>query len=292
MKKIFTALLAVMLLFSIDCHADGYTKALKEFMNSSAPQKEQIGQIKTSFSTILGKGINNASASAEEAELTKSLMERYLNDELFNDLVEVYEPYFKKHVTTEELQGLTQLAKDERIAAAMKKESELSALMAFDLVGIMMNGMKAFAEGTTPELPKKESHPNTSYQGKLQRYTNSISGLLKSTVDAMKPAIRASMLQKRPDASPEELKQAEEMIGKLFNYMGQAYEISYTNHAIKTVTEEELDALLMYQEAPGAKGVEAAALEVAGDAANMQQALAKKMQDWMKAEMQNMQTNP
>ncbi len=290
MKKIFTALLAVMLLFSIDCHADGYTKALKKFMKNSTEQQEKIEQLKTTFLTNIEQNLTKSAGSIEEAELMKSLMRRYINNELFDDLVEIYEPYFKKHVTVEELKGLTKLAKDERIAAAQKKESEISTLLEEGVVEIMSKGMATIMVGETPELPKKESHPDTSYQFKLQRYMAKTSGTIKNLTDAARPVIRASLQQQRPDATPEQLEQVDTWMKQLFDHFGQVIEINYSNHCIKTMTEEDLDALMMYYETPGVKGVEAAVVEALGNANEIGQELIKKMLEWIMAEAMEMQT--
>ncbi len=292
MKKICLALMGMMMLFSIDCHADDYTKALKKFIGTSAEYKEACEEVMTTCSKLFEENLKKSTASPAEVQQKMSLMQRYINDEYIDDIIEIYEPYFKKHVTVEELKGLIKLRKDKKIERAIKKVEYLATRIVTDQYEFIMGSdFQSLLDGKDIGLPQKESFPDTSYQIKFQRYEANLSRDAKDLVYAMKPIIQARIKEKKATVSPEDLKKSEEILEKILTHMSQSFEITFTNDFIKTITEEELDALLTYEKAPGAKGVETANREVLGDSTKFYQEIAKKMQAWMTEEMQRMKNS-
>ena len=124
MKRIFTTLFVAVVL-CLPMVADSYSEALKSYFNSSdvANQKTYQTQMQT-VAEALAPGDKTMQKAASE----------YVSSQLVNDICELFEPAFRKHVTESELKQLTKSMSDPKIAALQERAAQ------------MTNGMEQSAE--------------------------------------------------------------------------------------------------------------------------------------------------
>ena len=274
MKKLLTiGLLAWTMLLPMQ--ADSYHDALIQYMqtNTGAMEKEQ-------YAAIL-KPLAEGYSKENSEQLTNALAE-YASSQMINDLAEIYEPAFRKHVTEEDLVTLTHIFSDarfrdvqQRMADVVTHLQQFPEFTAFvqrcgevSMAVIMNKPLPADIDEPAGLTPQYLTEFNTYYRNAqvdktLMKSFQSVTGLLTET------------LRKQGVENPEE------KANELVQYISRNMPTVMLSVCLNSMTIDDLRAINAVSTTPAYKNVVRATSEVSGDPIGLSINLFGKLTEWV-----------
>lgn len=235
MKQIFivASILMSMVVNTLGQTNSSYKSALSQWLNSSQssnqmPMNTQLGvaavMLVPQFMASVGENFNQRS----------ELLEKYLDTQLDNDVMDIITPYFEAEIPIEDMQQLITYMNNENIASAMKKVEEASSdsvfagTLALQLIYDMV-GMSMGIEPSAVKLP----------DGCPQEYVDKVAEYIKTTSANSTLSFILNLL-----GNNEKDPQARDAVNKLSDYISK----NSTNIMVRAywgkVSMQDFDELL------------------------------------------------
>ena len=157
MKRLLFILLVA--LVRMPLYADSYHDALAAYLNNS-----DVSSSKQQFEDKLRPLIEQAIPdNPNEANI---LLKRYVSTQLMTDMVDIFEPAFRKHVSAEELQELARIYSDPRYVEMQNRV--MKALAGFDQSVEYKNLINSMGPAVADIVAGKQPTPLGKVESKIR----------------------------------------------------------------------------------------------------------------------------
>ena len=273
MKRfLFTTVLVLAAVAAVQ--ADAYRDALSEYLKKKNIAQEQ--EIYVEMITPLAKQL-----FPDDEKATSALAE-YFSSQLVDDIIDLNEPVYRKHMSIADLQELGKLYSDPRMADIEKRSAEIASAMqkSEEFAAYMQNIQTAFMEILSGNPMPEDMHLPAEispayYETFMQYYKNSRMDEMMNT--SMRTVFEAakSMLQKNnlPDIDKKVQDLTDYSVRNIPNVVAMVMH--------KTITMDDLRLLSEVAAKPCAQRAAAAAVELSENPLQLGLQVIGKMADWM-----------
>ena len=213
MKRFFTTTLLVVSL-CVCVSADAYRDALLTYLQygNEMSNEQYENNVKPTLDPLF----------PDSADKTNAIIKEYMSSQMMADMVDIYEPAFRKHVSEEDLKELIKINSDPRFAEINKRASE--AAVAFnsseDFAALMQQiqyAAQAAVQGR--KLPEDIPVPtdiSEEYQKAfMQYYTDSkVDETIMTMFQSLGDMLSMQLLKEDADESKKRVKGLMEYIGR------------------------------------------------------------------------------
>ena len=272
MKRLFLLLFAAFLL--IPSYADSYHKALVRYLESGDANITQ--PVKNQLSQFLSQAYPNHFAEAHV------MLDRYANNQMMEDIADVMDSVFRKHVTQEELQQLTNLNTNPRF-----REIQTKMLTAFQnmeqspeyqqLTASINSAMSEILENRQPKPFVMKEDVSDEYREAFSRYykASQMDEIIRKTFAGLTTTFSTRLRS-------EGVENAEQVTARLMDYLASSVPVILTQMTHRVLKTADLQMLLEACDSPAYHHVTEAAKEMASDPLMLGAQLLTKMGEWMK----------
>lgn len=272
MKRLFLLLFAACLL--IPSYADSYHKALVRYLESGDANITQ--PVKDQLSQFLSQAYPNHFAEAHV------LLDRYANNQMMEDFADVMDSVFRKHVTQEELQQLTNLNTNPRF-----REIQTKMLTAFQnmeqspeyqqLTASINSAMSEILENRQPKPFVMKEDVSDEYREAFNRYykASQMDEIIRKTFSGIALPFTTRLQN-------EGVENAEQVTARLMDYLASSVPVILMQMTHRVLKTADLQMLLEACDSPAYHHVTEAAKEMASDPLILGAQFLTKMGEWMK----------
>ncbi len=272
MKRLFLLLFVACLL--IPSYADSYHKALVRYLESGDANITQ--PVKDQLSQFLSQAYPNHFAEAH------ILLDRYANNQMMEDIADVMDSVFRKHVTQEELQQLTNLNTNPRF-----REIQTKMLTAFQnmeqspeyqqLTASINSAMSEILENRQPKPFAMKEDVSDEYREAFNRYykASQMDEIIRQTFAGLTTTFSTRL-------QSEGVENAEQVTARLMDYLASSVPVILTQMTHRVLKTADLQMLLEACDSPAYHHVTEAAKEMASDPLTLGAQFLTKMGEWMK----------
>ncbi len=276
MKRILFLLLSVIMLNTANAATDSYTEALKSFMQFNPSQKQTLDQLKSQL--VAGM---NAKMNSGSNPIVSEVYALYVQDQMMDDIVASFAPYFKKHVSEEELLKFVDLMQNTPgMMDVYNKEQQLFTTVQQQLSPQLQQAMADITNGKTPTVQQKTKCPTASYQQKMDVHMKSYKVMFDKMFSSIIP-IGKNLMRQQNLLTGEKEKQIDLML----EVMKESLMTSYHNEFVRTMSEAELDKVMLYSSSPAVTSSADAVTDMLADMQNFAISYSKRMQTWCEKEI-------
>lgn len=163
--KLFFSLL--LLLFAVPSLAqDSYRQTLEKYVKTNPKLKDYAGDKMKTALTMINPNILTGKSLEEANELA----DRYLKEQLFDDLLDNMMPIMQKHITEDELKQLNALLSTPEGLDFTTNNMKWEEKMEKKLLDILTKGIADINNGQTPAPLAVSTGISQSYQDKFTKY--------------------------------------------------------------------------------------------------------------------------
>lgn len=163
--KLFISLLLI--LFAVPSLAqDTYRQTFEQYVKTNPKLKEFTGDKMKTALTLINPNILTGKSLEEANELA----DRYLKEQLFNDMVDNMMPIMQKHITEDELKELNAILGTPEGLDFTTNNMKWEEKMEKELLDILTKGIGEINEGQTPAPLEVSKGISKSYQDKFTKY--------------------------------------------------------------------------------------------------------------------------
>lgn len=217
MKKLFFVA-AMLLMSTIAIKADVYSDGLKSFINSGASPQLDVNKLSAQLQQM---GVDTTTYSAQQ---------------MFDDVVEIFAPYYRQNFTEEEMQQFVQFYAQPQMVALAKKSVSVSEMQQVQNQAILSDAIMKITTGQTPaDIQPVPCSP--AYLAAFDKYWEmaDVENTLDKTTGALE-GLFSGMLT----GSAEEKKASMELAGQLISYLKKNFRAITLNVVADVLSEEDL----------------------------------------------------
>ncbi len=271
MKKIIILSLFLFSLVQIQAQDAAYKAEVKKMLNANNVSFEEtfVQLFELAKDGLPYKTVEERVAAA------KSYAKKYQDTQAYDDVSDVYMPYYKKYLTLDEVKNINKTLQDEKYKTAYDKtnsnefSTKLGTMCSFFMVSIVAT----IEAGEEPKPVLDVNEKGNSYYKKYQILINENG--TKNLITNILNAISSNTLSKATD---EEQKN---VINKAFTfYNDQALDMCYTIYK-EILSEEELDLLIELFSKHEFKKLAKVSGEISTDIMNMGAKSMSKISNWL-----------
>lgn len=276
MKKIVVVLAAVLMaLVPVQMKADSYQELLKQYLTYS-------GQMNAANMQEQLQAALSQSVPAEEAEQVSKILAEYAQQQMGDDLTEIYLPTFRKYVSEADLKALIQLYSDERYVElnnrAVEGVSKLQENPYFKgFMASFQKSLEAIMKGEKPTDVPAPAKISESYKQAFHRYYD-----MMGMDDMMKNMFGPVMNMIRPALEKENVPNVDAVLNDLSAYIMSNMETIVLIIFSSSYTEDDLTYLLSVSDTEAGRHCMAAVAEAVSNPFAMAAQVIGKMTAWLK----------
>lgn len=272
MKRLFFVWLMIAALMPL--YADSYHDALAAYLNNS-----DVSSSKQQFEDKLRPLIEQAIPdNPSEANI---LLKRYVSTQLMTDMVDIFEPAFRKHVSAEELQELARIYSDPRYVEMQNRV--MKALAGFDqsveyknLINSMGPAVADIVAGKQPTPLGKSANVPDEYQELFERYYKA--SKTDELVDKAFAGIGDVLI---PQLHKGGVKNPEQVVSQLTNYVSASMPAIMSQVFHRVLSQSDLQMLMDATYSPAYQHTVDAMAEIVADPLGLSAQLLTKMGAWV-----------
>ena len=272
MKRLFSILLVALAWMPL-C-ADSYHDALVSYLlNSDVASKEQMEE---QLRPLIQQAL------PDEPKEANIILKRYVSTRLMNDLADIYDPAFRKHVSEEDMQKMAQIYSDPRFAEIQTKMlatlTNLQSSADFqNLTASMASAMQTIMSGKKPQpLAVNSTIPKDYVEQFGLYYKASQMGELVNQTFAGVSEMLTAQLRNNGVAN------AEQVTAQLMEYLSGSMPAIMTQLVYKSLSKEDLQMLVDASCSPAYQHTVDAVSEILSDPIGLSIQMMTKMGDWIK----------
>lgn len=254
---------------------DSYRDALMYYLYNGDVNAEQ-------YKTTLGEALAKSMPEGTDPNKAAQIMSEYASKQMFEDIVDLFQPVFEKHVSENELKQVGQLYRDERFVALQNKSTAIIQNIASDEEYLSFMNSFSTALGNiitgqqVQDLPEPETLSDSYKQTFYQYYTSSgidkmMDGVFNSVFTMLSNSLRS---QGQPNA--------DEIVGKAKTYTATNMRTMMLVIFSKAYTEDDINYVVKATDTDAYRHCVAATSEVLGDTMNFVVSLFDKMSAWLR----------
>lgn len=271
MKRLFLLVFAAMMLMPL--HADAYHDALATYLQSSDVTSTQ--QLEEKLRPLIEQAIPD---NPNEANI---LLKRYVNTQLMSDIVDIFEPAFRRHISVEELQELARIYSNPRYAEIQNKMvtafNNLQSSREFEnLQASMGTAMQAIANGKKPQPYVMNMYVPEEYKEKFNHYyrASKMEELINQSFAGVADIINTQLRNNG-------VSNAEQITTQLMEYLKGSMPSIMMQLVYRSLTESDLQMLIDASCSPAYQHTVDAVSEIVADPLGLSAQLLTKMGAWV-----------
>lgn len=277
MKKFF--LLIAFCFGALSMSADSYRDLLTQYM--------QVGNLvdKGTYSEML-KPLAT-SAFPNDAQKGMDIVGQYASSQMITDIIDLFEPAFRNHVSESELQQLVTIMQDPRMQEIQAKSVELASNFnqSPDYQAFMQQyqaAMMQIMQGQKPQEIPTPAGVDKEYEELFNTYyTNSRAGEVAMGAFRSMSGMITNALKQQGVAN------ADEIVKNLIQYTERNMSKVLMSHFSKSFTIEDLQTLNRLTSLPAYTHAMDAVVEVSSNPMKLGFDMMDKMADWMNSDYPN-----